>query len=103
MSRFKKFGKSNPRFANCPIVKGEQRVQHGLAVPPSKMMQMAEQGVTISTTNANNFFDGYDNPSFDLPLDAQRGIDVATLWENQRAIKNKMAKGVNSDIQTYGE
>lgn len=102
MSRFQKYGKSNPTFADCKRQKGELRVRHGLSVPPSKMIQMAEQGVSISTTNATQFYDGSDNPSFDLPLDVQRGIDVATLWEEQRSIKSKMANNLSTDIQNFG-
>lgn len=102
MSRFKKFGCTNFILSDCGPSDSDIFVQSGLAVTPADAMRMTEKGVPVSVTNAANFYDGVPNPSFDIPLDSQRGIDMATIWENERAIKNKMSVGHAKDVKKYG-
>lgn len=83
---------------------GENVVQNDLAYTPSQMMQLAEQGIAVSTMSigAENFYDGDTNPSFELPLERLRGVDVADCWQAEKSIKKKAKKGLKNDIAFYG-
>lgn len=63
----------------------DQKVQSGLALTPAQIMQMSERGIPVTTQNLDGmFFDGETRPSWDIPLDQQRGIDVATMWQRRK-------------------
>lgn len=82
----------------------ERQVFGNLAVTPAKMLEMAEKGLPISTQNMSmTTKDGDPNPSWELTTDQIRGIDPATLWEQQKLIKMKARKGLKRDIELYGE
>lgn len=68
-------------------------VQNGLAVTPSQMLEMASEGVPISSVNAEFMYDDGQRTPPDVPvLDRQRGVDLGDLWENQQDIRHKMKK-----------
>lgn len=66
-------------------------VQGGLAITPAQMDDLRRRGIPISTSQIPDelFFDGDDNPSFDMPLDHQRGIDIAEIWQEAMTSKKK--------------
>lgn len=66
-------------------------VKSGLALTPQQMYEMSKRGIPISTSNCDMKDFGEESPSFEIPLDRMRGIDVATMWENSQVIKNKAA------------
>lgn len=73
--------------------KNDTPVQPGLALTPSQMQRMSEKGIPVSAqTNDALFYDGDVRPSFDVPLDLQRGIDVATMWQKRQDIRAKHKK-----------
>lgn len=87
----------------CKRREDETMVQPNLAVTPSKMMKMAEHGVAISSDlNSSNFVDGDKNPSWDIPLERLRGIDMADLWQTRQAIKSKIKNSHLNDVAKYG-
>lgn len=75
-------------------------VRSGLAMTPAEMNQAALQGRAISTSNESFFFDGTENPTWDVPLMSQRGIDIATAWETAQSAKKKIGKAVQSVKQS---
>lgn len=83
---------------------GEHVVQNNLAYTPTQMMQLAEQGIAVSTMTigAENFYDGDTNPSFELPMERMRGVDIADCWQAEKSIKKKAKKGLKNDIYNYG-
>ena len=95
------------RFANCQVGINENKVQSGLALTPSQMYTLAQQGKPISANILpdDNFDDGQPHCTYELPLDQQRGIDVTDMWNASKIyLKNsttsktkitKMAKNKN--------
>lgn len=94
----------NRKFANPKRMDGEPIVQNDLAVTPSQMVQMMSDGIPITTQNLHPelFFDGDTNPSFEIPIDQQRGIDVADCWEASQDIRARAKKGLKNDIKKFG-
>lgn len=90
-------------LANCSRAFGESVVHSGLAVTPAQMAQMVANGVPVSTTNAQDFYDGVENPSWDMPLERLRGVDPATLWQKQKDIRSKVINAHKNDVATYGD
>lgn len=39
-------------------------------------------------------FDGVNNPSWDLPIDQKRGVDVAEVWQAQRTARKVITSKV---------
>lgn len=69
-----------------PIIQGQ-------AVTPAQMDQLRKKGQSISAfqLSADNFFDGDVNPQFDIPIEQQRHVDVATIWEEQMSARGKIS------------
>lgn len=59
------------------------------SVTPAQMLDMAKQGIPISSDNAAAI-DGELNPSWDLPLEKQKHIDPADLWQAQQSVRKKI-------------
>lgn len=98
--RIRKNGSAG-RLAHCRYVESDTVVQGGLAVSPAEMMKMAERGIPVSSQNLASFNDGEVNPSWDLPLDQTRGIDVAALWQNSKDIHKKIKSAHVADVAKY--
>lgn len=83
----KSFGKT----VTYKRTKEDLKVQGGLALTPSQMQNMSERGVPVSSQNLEGvYFDGDTRPSWDIPLDSQRGVDVATMWQRRKDIQAKL-------------
>lgn len=80
--------------ANCKCKSEWQRTKPNLAVTPGQMFEMAAHGVPISLQNAANFTDGEVNPSWDVPAEKVRGIDMADLWNLEQSSREKLKKGI---------
>lgn len=97
-------------FATCvyPAVDAV-KTKNGLAVSPSTAMAMAERGIPISAQMSSDFYDGDDNPSWELPLERSRGIDPSDLWQMQQDSRSKIRKAVKqfknslADAQTTAQ
>lgn len=88
--------------ATCRYRHGEEVVKSGLALTPSQMMKMSEHGIPVSAQlNDSLFYDGTENPTWDVPLDLARGIDVAELWAENKSIRAKFKKAHVNDVQKY--
>lgn len=65
----------------------------GLAYTPADMAKMHASGMPVNSANlVNSFYDGDVNPSFDVALERQRGVDPAELWEISQTSKEKINK-----------
>lgn len=79
--------------ATCVRVENDLETKQGLAITPSTMAKMAAQGIPVSAQNSSlPFTDGEPNPSWDLPFEEQRGIDVAEVWQQTMSTKTKFRK-----------
>lgn len=55
-----------------------------LAITPSIMADMVDKGIPVSSQAlSGQYFDGVENPNWDLPIDQKRGVDVAEVWNAQ--------------------
>lgn len=94
------------RFAMPRRSSSEGVVQDNLSYTPTQMMLLAEKGIPVTTANqaADSFFDGVPigQGSFELPLDQQRGIDVADTWQASQLIRKKAKSGLINDIRQFG-
>lgn len=69
----------------------DQKVQSGLALTPAQIMQMSERGIPVTTQNLDGmFYDGETRPSWDIPLDQQRGVDVAAMWQRRKDLGRRL-------------
>lgn len=98
--RIKKNGAG--RLCSCHYCENDEKVQSGLSVTPSEMMKLAERGIPVSSQSLSSFYDGESNPSWDLPLEQRRGIDMAALWQEGKDIRQKLKNAHAADIQKYG-
>lgn len=96
----KAFNNKRGKFATCKRKEYELVTIDNLAVTPSQMMEMASHGIPVSTPNVELFYEGTENPSWNIPLEQQRGIDVAQLWQENRNIKRKALNYVKDVGQT---
>lgn len=88
------------KTAICKRNEEDVPVQSGLALTPSQMMEMANHGVPISTQQlGNQYIDGKPNPSFDIPLDQQRGIDIGDIWQAAQTSKKKIRSAMKAAQQ----
>ncbi len=69
-----------------------EEVRSGLCVTPSEMDYLRQQGKPISSLmlSSDNFNDGDTNPSFEVPLEMRRGIDIAQVWNEQKTAEKKL-------------
>lgn len=91
------YGKFIP--TKCRRSKEDIPVQNGLSLTPTEMMRMAQKGVPISAQNEQNFFDGVDNPPWDVAPEKMRGVDPSDLWQLQKTSRKKVtcAKRIKSE------
>lgn len=79
-------------FATCKRRSGEKPVQNNLALTPSDILRMAEQGIPASSANNPNLIDGNSDNDWNVPLEERRGIDMTDLWNERQNIKSKFRK-----------
>lgn len=95
MSRVKKykFPKEEHRMY-CPKRSiDEVEPKCGLAYTPADMARMHAAGMPVNSANLiNTFYDGDKNPSFDVPLERQRGLDPAEIWEASQVSRGRITK-----------
>lgn len=78
-------------------------VQPDLALTPAQMMDMQSRGIPINLGNASLFSDGSPNPSFDIPIAEQRGIDIAEVWSLEKLSRKNIRTAYQNDVSLYGK
>lgn len=48
------------------------------------------------------FFDGEVNPSWTVPIERDRGVDVADVWQAQQESRSKLRNAHRLDIAKHG-
>ena len=75
-----------------------------LSVTPAQMMRMAEQGIPISSQNADKFYDGDVRLDWgSIPAERKRGVDITDLWNLKQGVFAKVATAHKQDVTTYGD
>lgn len=73
-------------------------VQSNLAITPAKMAELVDSGIPVSSSILGaSHFDGVSNPSWDLPIDQIRGVDIAQVWQTQLDSRKSITKNVVSN------
>lgn len=86
----------NHPFAHCVRRSDETIVQPGLAVTPAQALVLAEKGLPVSAHMNSQMIDGHTHSDWNVPLEEQRGIDIAQMWQESRNIRRKFENAHNS-------
>lgn len=79
------------KFAICKLKSFEKPVQPNLAMTPADVADMASKGIPVSTqANGAQYYDGVPEPSLDIPIDQQRGADMADIFNAQMDAREKL-------------
>ena len=102
ISRFKQYRKHGQRVYVCRVTENDQVVREGLAYTPSDMARLTERGMPVNSLMTGKvFYDGEENPSFNVTSDRARHVDICDLWEQHQCLVDKArsaarAKKLNS-------
>lgn len=74
------------------VAEFDKPVQNGLAVTPSQMLDMTNRGIPVAASNLGLAYDeGYSDLDFTPPLQHQRGVDIADMWEKRQDLRSKIS------------
>lgn len=90
------------KYVNCKRCPTDVVVEPNMSVSPAEMMRLSESGVAVSAQSNAMFNDGVVNPSWDIPLDRQRGSDPADMWQSMMDIRKKAKDGHARDVAKFG-
>lgn len=91
-------------FCNCKRKIDEPVVQNGLAVTPAQMADLAAHGVPITPQNLGlGYQEGVSRLDYEPPLEYQRGIDMADLWDIRQNVKDKVRNAKKAAQQQKGD
>lgn len=90
------------RTALCEPSEDFLKVKEGLAYTPSQMYELMEKGIPISMQNTGTFVDGEPNPSWNVPLERERGVDASDVWQAQQEARKRIHTAHISDIRKHG-
>lgn len=94
MSTVREFLYRPLRTATCKARKDEIKTKCGLSYTPAQMLDMANKGISVASQNMETkFYDGVPNPSWNIDLLRERGVDIADLWTLSQQAKNKIRNG----------
>lgn len=94
----KSFRPFRPSFARC--LDGDEVVQNNLAVTPSSMVEMMNNGISISSQNMafQASFDAHDI-DMSVPLEFERGTCLGDLYQAQQDVRSKFKKHLKDNPQ----
>lgn len=87
-----KFSKVSGYGLTTEAAREGKPAQRGLAVTPSEMMRLADQGIPIaSNMDATQFYDGDDSPNISLPREFERGYDAIDAYNDEMDARAKLS------------
>lgn len=86
-------------FATTPNVDYYKPVVSNLSITPSEVERLSERGIPVSSANVGSFIDGVQNPSFSLPVDRLRGVDVVDVWNESESSRKKFRNAAIKDVK----
>jgi len=104
-NRFKQYPKHSVSPKRTEVENTVLPVYGNLAITPSQIEKMADQGIPVSSQNMAYIPDkqGEANPSWNLPLSDIRGIDAAELWEQSESSKHRIRNAHKRDRERFGD
>lgn len=94
MTTITKFIRKPLKVATCKARKDEVKTKSGLSYSPAQMQEMTSRGMAVSSANLETkFYDGEPNPSWNVDILLQKGIDPAEIWEKAQLSKVKLQDG----------
>lgn len=103
MNKQLRISQRNNKLTYEPNNKAFEQTKQGLSMSPADVARCASRGIAVtSQINDSLFFDGTDNPSFELPLEMQRGVDVADVWQAQQSARKRVLDAAKRDKELYG-
>lgn len=88
------------KFQNPVRKLHEKPVQSGLAITPSDIERLAQQGVAVSVPNADNFL--YNNEvGWEIDPVYARDADRNSMWEASQQAKHRIMRAKKRDEQRY--
>ena len=103
MSFAKKLQGGPVRTCECRVCGLFMPTKPGLAYTPSDMIRLAERGIPVSSQASSDFYDGSLNPSWSVPMERTRGVDVSDMWEAQQESRAKIRNAQRNDVKKYGK
>lgn len=82
------------KFVKQPVIPNQ-------AVTPSQMVELARQGIPISTQMTAYADTSSVNPSWEVPLENRRRVDANDLYEAQQDAREKVKKAHKRDRDMY--
>lgn len=90
----------SPKVSKTSLKPHEKPVQGGLAITPSDIERLAQQGVAVSVPNADSFL--YNNEDgFAIDPVYARDEDRNSLWERSQIAKARIMKARKRDAEKY--
>lgn len=89
-------------FCKCKSLPSDEKVVPNLAITPSQMAKMVENGQAVTSQFQRDFFDGENNPSWEVPVDRMRGVDIVETWEEQKSARKHINDHRVANEKKYG-
>lgn len=90
----------SPKVSKTSLKPYEKPVQSGLAITPSDIERLAQQGVAVSVPNADSFL--YNNEvGFDIDPVYSRDEDRNSLWERSQIAKHRIMRARKKDADKF--
>ena len=90
----------SPKVSKTSLKLHEKPVQNGLAITPSDIERLAQQGVAVSVPNADSFL--YNNEvGFDIDPVYSRDEDRNSLWERSQIAKHRIMRAGKRDADKF--
>lgn len=80
-------------FATCKRRVGEAVVHNGLAITPSQVLKMAEQGLPVTAQLQYQMVEGHEGSDWNLGIEERRGIDMAQVWQESKSARKRLKSG----------
>ena len=90
----------SPRNCECKKHLNDDPVQNGLAITPSEIARLANQGVAVSVPAADQFF--HDNSQgWDIPIEFKRNTDRNEVWETSHLARKRIIQARKNDKSKF--
>lgn len=104
MIRLRMYKNHGRRKCVCRTRPDEQVVREGQAYSPADMARLTEKGMPVnSLMTGKTFIDGEENPSFFVPAERGRHVDVCDLWEQHMVLRDKARSAARAKKTTKKE
>lgn len=90
----------SPKLQKAKRLSHEKAVQSGLAITPSDIERLAQQGVAVSVPNADSFI--YNNEvGWDVDPVYSRDSDRNSMWEASQKAKARIMRARKKDAELF--